>query len=168
VRPEAPAAGYKAIQADRKRGLASPSQIQDSKMSSSEQLRVCDSTHLPDDTEAMFGIGPRIHRIFEFAAAGTGVILLTPIFLVTAIAIKLESRGPIFIRESQFRRSKCVIQVLKFRFVRSDSWQRPTRIGLILGGTGLDQLPQLFNVLCGEMSLADLLRAIGRDGVLLS
>jgi lipopolysaccharide/colanic/teichoic acid biosynthesis glycosyltransferase len=136
-------------------------------MSSSDQ-RVCDSTHVRDDTEAMFGTGPRIYRIFEFAAAGTGVILLAPIFLVTAIAIKLESRGPIFIREPQFGRSNRVIQVLKFRFVRSGSWQRPTRIGLVLGGTGLDQLPQLFNVLRGEMSLADLLRAIARDGVFLS
>jgi lipopolysaccharide/colanic/teichoic acid biosynthesis glycosyltransferase len=72
------------------------------------------------------------------------------------------------IREPQFGRSNRVIQVLKFRFVRSGSWHRPTRIGLVLGGTGLDHLPQLFNVLRGEMSLADLLRAIARDGVFLS
>jgi hypothetical protein len=165
--PRLGTAGYKAIQADRQRGLASPFQIQDLKMSSSDQLRVCDSAHVRGDTETMFGIGPRICRIFEFAAAGTGVVLLAPIFLVTAIAIKLESRGPIFIREPQFGRRNRVIQLLKFRFVRIGSWQRPTRVGLVPGRTGLDQLPQVCNVLRGEMSLADLLRAIGRDGVFL-
>jgi polysaccharide biosynthesis protein PslA len=136
-------------------------------MSGSDQLSVCGSAHIQDDTEPMFGIGPRIHRIFEFAAAATGVILLAPIFLMTSIAIKLNSRGPIFIREPQFGRSNRVIQVFKFRFVESSIWQRPTWAGLALNGTGVDQLPQLFNVLRGEMSIGDLLRAIRRGGVFL-
>jgi lipopolysaccharide/colanic/teichoic acid biosynthesis glycosyltransferase len=151
-------------------GRVSPQDpIQDFKMSGSDQLSVCGSTHVRDDTEAMFGIGPRTYRLFEFAAAATGVMLLAPIFLVTSIAIKLDSRGPIFIREPQFAHSNRVIQVFKFRFVtistESSICERPTRIGRVLRGTGVDELPQFFNVLRGEMSFGDLLRAIGRDGV---
>jgi lipopolysaccharide/colanic/teichoic acid biosynthesis glycosyltransferase len=140
-------------------------------MSGSDQLSVCGSTHVRDDTEAMLGIGPRIYRLFEFTAAATCVILFAPIFLVTSIAIKLDSRGPIFIREPQFVHSNRVIRVFKFRFVttRRESCicARPTRIGRVLSGTGIDQLPQFFNVLRGEMSFGDLRRAIRRDGVFL-
>jgi hypothetical protein len=160
------------IRADRRRGRVSPQDpIQDFKMSGSDQLSVCGSTHVGDDTEAMFGIGPRIHRLLEFAAAATGVIFLAPIFLMTSIAIKLDSRGPIFIREPQFVHSNRVIQVFKFRFVttrtESSICERPTRIGRVLRGTGVDGLPQFFNVLRGEMSFGDLLRSFRRDGVFL-
>jgi lipopolysaccharide/colanic/teichoic acid biosynthesis glycosyltransferase len=86
---------------------------------------------------------------------------------VAAIAIKLDSRGPIFIRDSQLGRSNRAVPVFRFRLAKSGVWQRPNLIGLVLNGTGVDQLPQLFNVLIGEMSLADLLRTIGRDGVFL-
>ena len=140
-------------------------------MSGSNRLSVRESAHVRDDTEATFGINPRIHRLFEFAAAATAVILLPPIFLVTSIAIKLDSRGPIFIREPQFEHSNRLIQVFKFRFVttctESSIYERLTRIGRVLRGTGIDELPHLFNVLRGEMSFGDLLRAIGRDGVFL-
>jgi polysaccharide biosynthesis protein PslA len=140
-------------------------------MSGSDQLSVSNSTHVRDDTEVMVGIGPRIRRMLEFAAAAAAVILLAPIFLMTSIAIKLDSRGPIFIREPQLGCSNRVIQVFTFRCVTTRAersiWPRPSWIGLVLGGTGLDLLPQLFNVLGGEMSLADLLRAIERDGVFL-
>jgi polysaccharide biosynthesis protein PslA len=140
-------------------------------MSGSDQLSVSNSTHVRDDTEVMVGIGPRIRRMLEFAAAAAAVILLAPIFLMTSIAIKLDSRGPIFIREPKLGPSNRVIQVFTFRCMTTHAersiWPRPTWIGLVLGGTGVDLLPQLFNVLRGETSLADLLRAIGRDGVFL-
>ena len=136
-------------------------------MSGSDQLSVCGSTHVRDDTEAMLGIGPRIYRLFEFTAAATCVILFAPIFLVTSIAIKLDSRGPIFIRDSQLGPSNRVVPVFRFRLAKRGIWQRPNLIGLVLNGTGVDHLPQLFNVLRGEMSLADLLRTIGRDGAFL-
>ena len=64
-------------------------------MSGSDQLSVCGSTHVRDDTGVMVGMGPRIYRVFGFAAAATCVVLLAPIFLMTAIAIKVEARGPI-------------------------------------------------------------------------
>ena len=100
----------------------------------------------------------RINRIFDLVAAATSVILLAPIFLVTAIAIKLDSDGPIFIREPKFGHGNRKIQLFNFRFAsaRGDgktSAQRLTRIGQILGETGIDELPQLFNVLRGELSI---------------
>jgi lipopolysaccharide/colanic/teichoic acid biosynthesis glycosyltransferase len=107
--------------------------------------------------EPMVG-SERIHRVFDFVAAATGVILLAPIFLITAIAIKLDSDGPIFVRESKFGYGNRKIQLFNFRLVSAhgDSntpvW-RLMRIGQILSETGIDELPQLFNVLSGELSI---------------
>jgi lipopolysaccharide/colanic/teichoic acid biosynthesis glycosyltransferase len=136
-------------------------------MTSSNQVTILDSTFDRDGPKVMFGIEPRIRRIFEFAAAATGAVLLAPIFLMAAIAIKLDSRGPIFIRDSQLGPNNRVVPVFRFRLAKRDIWQRSNLIGLVLNGTGVDHLPRLFNVLRGEMSLADLLRAIGRDGAFL-
>ena len=133
--------------------------------SGTDQSTIHDGAGARNDSTVAFGIKPRIYRIFDFAAAVTGLILFAPIFLVTSIAIKFDSRGPIFIREPQLGRNNQVIQIFKFRFVFARA--EPTWIGQVLGESGVDQLPQLFNVLRGEMPIADLLRAIRRDGVLL-
>jgi polysaccharide biosynthesis protein PslA len=98
-----------------------------------------------------------IHRTFDFAAAVTGVILLAPILLVTAIAIKLDSDGPIFIREPKFGHGNRKIQLFKFRLMSArrdgNTRERLTRIGQILSEIGIDEVPQLFNVLRGELSI---------------
>jgi len=99
----------------------------------------------------------RIRRMLDFAAAATGVILLAPIFLVTATAIKLDSDGPIFIREPMFGHGNRRIQLLKFRLVSGcgdgNIPAHLTRLGRVLCETGIDELPQLFNVLRGELSI---------------
>jgi lipopolysaccharide/colanic/teichoic acid biosynthesis glycosyltransferase len=82
-------------------------------MTSSNQVTILDSTFDRDGPKVMLGIEPRIRRIFEFAAA-TGAVLLAPIFLMAAIAIKLDSRGPIFIRDSQLGPNNRVFQFLDF------------------------------------------------------
>ena len=98
-----------------------------------------------------------MHRILELAAAVTGVILLAPILLVTAIAIKLDSDGPIFIREPKFGHGNRKIQLFKFRLVSAcrdgTIRERSTRIGQILSETGIDEVPLLFNVMRGELSI---------------
>jgi lipopolysaccharide/colanic/teichoic acid biosynthesis glycosyltransferase len=98
-----------------------------------------------------------IHRTCDFAAAATGVILLAPIFLMTSIAIKLDSDGPVFVREPMFGHGDRRIQLFKFRFVSTrggaNAPARPTRIGQALSETGIHELPQLFNVLRGELSI---------------
>jgi lipopolysaccharide/colanic/teichoic acid biosynthesis glycosyltransferase len=92
-------------------------------------------------------------RTFDFAAAALGAILLALIFLVTAIAIKLDSDGPIFIREPKFGYGNQKIQLFKFRLMSARRSGTLTRIGQFLSETGIDELPQLFNVLRGELSI---------------
>lgn len=120
------------------------------------------------DTEPMFGLEPCIHRIFDFVLAAMGMILFAPILLITSIAIKLEARGPIFVREPQFGYNNRVIKIFKFRLVKDGNADNPahlTWVGLVLSQTGIDELPKLFNVLRGEMSIVSLLRACLRDGI---
>ena len=136
-------------------------------MTSSNQVTILDSTFDRDDTEVMIGIGPAFAAYSNSLRRQQALVLLAPIFLMAAIAIKLDSRGPIFIRDSQLGPSNRVVPVFRFRLAKRGIWQRSNLIGLVLNGTGVDHLPQLFNVLRGEMSLADLLRTIGRDGAFL-
>jgi hypothetical protein len=73
-------------------------------------------------------LGPeRIRRMLDFLAAATGLILLAPIFLVTAIAINLDSEGPIFVREPMFGHGNRRIQLLKFRLVSGHKKKRYLR-----------------------------------------
>jgi lipopolysaccharide/colanic/teichoic acid biosynthesis glycosyltransferase len=126
-------------------------------MTSSNQMTILDSTFDRDDTEVMFGMEPRVRRALNFTAAAIGLVLFVPILLVTAIAIKLDSRGPIFIREPKFGHGNRMIQLLEFRFpsAREDGHTPAclTRVGRVLFETGIDQLPQIFNVLRGELSI---------------
>jgi lipopolysaccharide/colanic/teichoic acid biosynthesis glycosyltransferase len=80
-----------------------------------------------------------------------GLTLFAPILLIISIAVKLGSRGPIFVRETKYRYDRA-IKVLKFRVVARTN-PRVTQVGQILNQTGIDELPQLFDVLRGEMSI---------------
>lgn len=94
-----------------------------------------------------------------------GLIILSPLLLITALAIKLESRGPLFFRQRRFGFNNSVINVLKFRSMYVDQADvtgaartvrddpRVTRVGRIIRRFSIDELPQLWNVLRGEMSL---------------
>jgi putative colanic acid biosynthesis UDP-glucose lipid carrier transferase len=105
-----------------------------------------------------------IKRAFDLIVAAAGLILFSPLFLFVAIAIKLDSPGPVFFRQTRHGYNNQIIRILKFRSLttledgndfrqvqRNDS--RITRIGRILRKTNLDELPQLINVLLGEMSI---------------
>lgn len=97
-------------------------------------------------------------RIFDLVAATMCLILFAPILLITSIAIKLDSRGPILIRETLYGYKNRAIQIRKFRvaMVCAEGEQtnpRLTRVGQLLRQTGIDELPQLSNVLRGEMSI---------------
>jgi putative colanic acid biosynthesis UDP-glucose lipid carrier transferase len=96
--------------------------------------------------------------------AGFGVVLLLPLFLVIALLIKLESRGPVFFRQRRHGFNHHVFYIYKFRtmtvcedgpaIVQAKCQdQRVTKIGAFLRRSSLDELPQLLNVLKGEMSL---------------
>jgi lipopolysaccharide/colanic/teichoic acid biosynthesis glycosyltransferase len=104
-------------------------------------------------------------RLFDFAGALAGLLFLLPAFIVIAVAIKATSRGPIFFRQYRYGYRNRLFRIYKFRTMytalgdstgRQQTVERDTRItplGRILRSTSLDELPQLINVLKGEMSL---------------
>jgi Undecaprenyl-phosphate glucose phosphotransferase len=105
-----------------------------------------------------------VKRAFDIVASLAGLILFSPLLLCTAVAIKLDSIGPVFFRQTRHGYNKQAIKVLKFRTMTtledgSDFKQvrrnddRVTAVGRILRRTNIDELPQLFNVLMGEMSI---------------
>jgi lipopolysaccharide/colanic/teichoic acid biosynthesis glycosyltransferase len=103
------------------------------------------------------GLKLGIARIVDVLGAAVGLIFFSPILLITAVAIKLDSRGPVFVREMQFGSKNERIEVLKLRLATNhvpghQKSARLTRIGSILRGTRVDELPWLINVLRGEAS----------------
>ncbi len=105
-----------------------------------------------------------LKRAFDVAAASFGLLLLAPLFAVIAALIKLDSPGPVFFRQRRHGFNQKEFRVFKFRTMstlddgpvirqarRNDA--RVTRIGRFLRATNLDELPQLFNVVMGDMSL---------------
>jgi Undecaprenyl-phosphate glucose phosphotransferase len=106
-----------------------------------------------------------VKEILDRGLAAIAVVLLSPILLLTCLAIRLESKGPILFRQKRFGFNNNEISVLKFRSMyidRQDSSgaertqkndPRVTRVGRVIRRTSIDELPQLFNVLKGDMSL---------------
>ena len=103
-------------------------------------------------------------RIFDASLAAAGLIVSSPLWLVIPIAIKLEDGGPIFFPQDRVGLRGSVFTALKFRSMRPDAEAltgpvqatendpRVTRVGRVLRGTAMDELPQLVNILRGDMS----------------
>ena len=119
-----------------------------------------------------------LKRAMDIALSSAGLVLLAPLFAVVAVAIELDSRGPAFFRQRRMGRGDHVFRIYKFRTMTADADAhkhevaylnkhlgrdlrmfkiqddpRVTRLGLFLRRTSIDELPQLINVLRGEMSL---------------
>jgi exopolysaccharide biosynthesis polyprenyl glycosylphosphotransferase len=106
-----------------------------------------------------------VKRAFDLVVAGAALIFLSPLMLLVALAIWLEDRGPIFYRQVRMGLDGKPFDILKFRSMRVGAetatgavWAekddpRRTRIGRILRAWSLDELPQLWNVVTGEMSV---------------
>ena len=105
-----------------------------------------------------------IKRAFDVAAAIGGLVFFSPLFVLVALAIKLDSRGPVLFRQTRHGYNNEPIRVLKFRSMTvmedGDNFRpcarhdpRVTRVGRFLRRTNIDELPQLFNVLVGDMSI---------------
>ena len=103
-------------------------------------------------------------RVFDILMATIGLILLSPLFLLVAVLIKLDSPGPIFFRQERIGKRFRSFLIYKFRTMVEHAAQigteitygkdpRITRIGRLLRETKIDELPQIINVLKGEMSL---------------
>ena len=103
-------------------------------------------------------------RVLDLSASAAGLFLLFPLFLILAVLVKLDSPGPVFYRARRAGQFGRPFTLYKFRSMRADADQigpaittandkRITKIGHFLRRTKLDELPQLINVLKGEMSL---------------
>ena len=103
-------------------------------------------------------------RILDVVGSALGLLLLLPVLAAVAVIIKLDSPGPIFFRQERVGRGGRSFRILKFRSmvvgaaragtaltVRADT--RITRVGMLLRRSKLDELPQLINVLAGDMSI---------------
>ena len=106
-------------------------------------------TTIQDEVVPVIGLGQWTKRVVDIVVATMGLILFAPILLLASLAISLDSEGPILIREALPEKA---IRVLKFR-VGNRTNPCMTRVGQILSLAGIDELPQLFNVLRGEMSI---------------
>lgn len=106
-----------------------------------------------------------IKRLLDASAAGTAIFFLSPLLIAVAIAIKLHDRGPVFFVQRRMGRGNRFFNMYKFRSMSfalcdkegnvsaSKEDQRITRVGKFIRSTSIDELPQLFNVLLGDMSL---------------
>ena len=103
-------------------------------------------------------------RLFDITASGLGLLVLSPLFLILAVWIKLDSPGPVFYRQVRVGRGKKDFRLFKFRSMRVGSDKkglitvgghdpRVTRSGYYIRKYKLDELPQLINVFIGDMSL---------------
>ena len=107
----------------------------------------------------------KFKRLVDFILSLVGLIVLSPIFLILIIAIKLDSKGPILFRQKRVGIYKTHFNILKFRTMRIDTprdtpthlLKNPdqwiTKVGKFLRKTSLDELPQIINILKGEMSI---------------
>ncbi len=104
-------------------------------------------------------------RAFDIAFAGTGLLLSSPLWAVMAIAVKATDGGPVFFRQERVGERGRIFDVLKFRSMipdaesrtgavqaSGDDW-RVTKVGRFMRATALDELPQLWNILRGDMSV---------------
>ncbi|MBQ7387785.1 MAG: sugar transferase [Paludibacteraceae bacterium] len=103
-------------------------------------------------------------RVFDIVASGIGLLLLSPLFLLVAVWIKLDSPGPVFYRQVRVGRYNRDFRIFKFRSMRVGSDKgslvtiggrdpRVTRSGYFIRKFKIDELPQLINVFIGDMSL---------------
>lgn len=112
----------------------------------------------------MRGFYRAVKRFLDVTASFLGLVLLSPLLLAVSILIKIDSRGPVIFRQKRIGRNGKVFEIYKFRSMcvgaektgsgvysgKGDA--RVTRIGKILRATNIDELPQLLNILKGEMS----------------
>ncbi len=106
-----------------------------------------------------------IKRLLDIVLSFGGIVFLSLPMLLVALAIKLDSKGPVFFKQKRVGLNKTHFNILKFRTMRTDTPkdapthelsnpdQWITKVGKILRKTSLDELPQLFNILVGQMSV---------------
>lgn len=107
-----------------------------------------------------------VKRLMDISFSVIGLVLTSPIFLFTALAIKITDGGPVFYKQKRLSKEGQIFSVIKFRSMRVDAEKdgiarlstgdnddRVTKVGRIIRRFRVDELPQLWNILCGNMSL---------------
>jgi lipopolysaccharide/colanic/teichoic acid biosynthesis glycosyltransferase len=131
-----------------------------------------DTTNIPAPASLGSSSGPRARelllqraakRTFDITLSTIGILLFSPLFLLSSLAVALDSRGPIVCRQVRHGYGNETFRIFQFRCTTSENSNRVvhaarkgvgvTRVGCILRSFGIDGLPQLFNVLHGEMSI---------------
>ena len=104
-------------------------------------------------------------RLIDIVLSFMGLVLLSPIFIVIAIAVKIDSKGPILFKQKRIAKGKKHFEILKFRTMYADvpkdvpthllanPESKITKVGKFLRKSSLDELPQIWNILVGEMSI---------------
>lgn len=141
--------------------------------SEAEELHGLTLMHLP--TASLGPSARMMKRIIDVTLATCALVAASPVLLIIAAAIKIDSPGPVFFRQERIGRAGKPFRIFKFRSMTADAWQqraavaqlnevdgplfkmendpRVTRVGAFIRKTSLDELPQLINVFRGEMSL---------------
>ena len=124
-------------------------------------LPVINIRHVPLST----GFNKGVKRVLDFIGAGFAIVLFSPLMLVTALLVKLTSPGPVIFSQERVGRQNKTFKMYKFRSMEvqkpkeeEKAWTkrndpRVTNVGKVIRRTSIDELPQLFNVLKGDMSL---------------
>lgn len=107
----------------------------------------------------------KFKRLIDLVLSGLGMVILSPVFLILIVGIKLDSKGPVLFKQKRVGLSKHHFHILKFRTMKidtpkdtpthllADPQQYITRMGKFLRKTSLDELPQIWNIFTGEMSI---------------
>jgi exopolysaccharide biosynthesis polyprenyl glycosylphosphotransferase len=141
--------------------------------SEAEELHGLTLMHIP--TASLERSARIMKRLMDITLAACALVVAAPLMLLIAVAIKLDTRGPVFFRQERTGRGGKPFRIFKFRSMTADAWQRRdkvaqlnevdgplfkmehdprvTRVGAIIRKTSLDELPQLINVVRGDMSL---------------
>jgi len=113
----------------------------------------------------MYKVNLFLKRLFDIISSGLLALILTPLWIAVSIAIKADSKGPVFFKQGRRTKDGRVFQMLKFRsmVVNAESMgaglfnyendPRVTKVGRFLRNSSIDELPQLFNIIKGDMSV---------------
>lgn len=131
---------------------------------SSDELHVFDSPILLNNNFGLTFDQLLVKRILDIVASGLLIIITSPFMLIIALAIKIGDGGPVFYRQERLTRDGKVFKIIKFRSMRVDAEKmgpqlskkrddRVTKVGRVIRAIHMDELPQLFNVFSGNMSM---------------
>ncbi len=117
------------------------------------------------EEEEMRGFNQGLKRLFDIVSSGIAIIVLTPIWIGVAIAIKKDSQGPVFFKQGRRTKDGKIFDMYKFRSMvvnaekmgaglfNYENDPRVTKVGRMLRDSSIDELPQLFNIFKGDMSV---------------